>query len=124
MPFIMGDNDSLPDEVRGYIPLIEAAPMTPGAVVYLSIHESRVEKGFSQRRGGIHTEGTNSLSWGGGSWGGGKLTSSGFQGGVVMGSTDGRCMVWDMQTTDVDDHGGLLEHPQSLGEVMEPSTLY
>lgn len=89
MPFVFGDKSSLPKEYHGYLPLIEKANFAKGSVAYLTIHESVVEKGSTQRRPGLHTDGTNgelaeslegsSLdeqgSWGGGfhggAWGGG-----------------------------------------------------
>lgn len=85
MPFVFGDKSSLPKEYHGYLPLIEKANFAKGSVAYLTIHESVVEKGSTQRRPGLHTDGTSGeqadgsiseSSWGGGgysggSWGGG-----------------------------------------------------
>ncbi len=76
LPFRMGDPESIPEEYRHYSDLIEACRLPPselGKVGYLSVSESIVAAGASQRRPGLHTEGHPMLAWGeysGGSWGG------------------------------------------------------
>lgn len=75
MPFIMGENSSIPGEYWDYIPLIEACEIEPeemGNIGYLSINESYVTPGLSQRRPGVHVERHPMASWGGGAWGGGS----------------------------------------------------
>lgn len=85
MPIIFGEKASIPQYLHGYIPLIQNCNFNSGDTVYLTIHESDVKAGTSQRRGGIHTEGFNashlkeyekscSGGWGGG-WGGGSKSS-------------------------------------------------
>lgn len=97
MPFVMGEPESIPTEYRHYVPLIEAcdvAPQLQGKVGFLSIHESFVEKGKTQRRSGLHTEGHPRRDWGGG-WG--KRISGAKTGGLYMASSIGAsCRVWDM----------------------------
>ena len=66
MPFVMGTKSSLPEELHGYWPIIEccvqtlykeAGAATPPAkrIGYLTVHESDVQGGTSQRRPGLHT---------------------------------------------------------------------
>jgi hypothetical protein len=52
-----------------------------------------VRAGSTQRRGGIHTDGTNYAGWGG--WGGNMNG-----GGIYLASTDGACRMW---TEDVEN---------------------
>lgn len=100
LPFIMGDDDSLPGAVRPYLPIIRACSLTLGRHAYLSISESYVRKGETQRRPGVHTEATRSIGWGGGSWGG-RVEGAG----VYMASTDGGCRAWDCEVEPTHAHG-------------------
>ncbi len=131
MPIIIGDRDTMPANLRGYLPLIEATGLERGAVGYLTVHESIVMPGETQRRPGAHTDGTAIYCWGGGGWGGGapvpppappkpapKPTK-----GIYMASSDGRCRVWDEMRRDVDDHGSVLGK-LGTGSEMEPGVLY
>lgn len=114
MPFVMGDHDSLPPEYRAYAHLIDACGLPAseiGKVGYLTVSESLVEAGQSQRRGGLHTEKHPDLSWGGG-WGG-KI------GGLYMSSTvDDSCLIWDRHI-ETPGHMGDCEH---LREELGPGT--
>eukprot|EP01052_Picozoa_sp_SAG31_P035500 SAG31_NODE_4293_length_3375_cov_6.098901_1_plen_1019_part_10 len=59
MPFVLGDWDSIPKQYQQYRPFIEACPTSSddvGRICYLTIDEGFVEKGQSQRRGGLHVE--------------------------------------------------------------------
>ena len=59
MPFILGDQDSLPENLQCYHPLIEQCPYVMeevGKVAYLTVHESFVKVGDAQRRQGLHIE--------------------------------------------------------------------
>jgi len=59
MPFIMGDKDSIPEKYMGYWPLICACKIPKaeeGKVGYLTVHESIVAAGQTQRRPGLHIE--------------------------------------------------------------------
>ena len=137
MPFILGDEDSLPEEMHPYLDMIDACSgLEKGEKAYLTINVSDVKFGEYQRRPGIHTDGTSlipeedspspgdvfgegsRLSWGGG-WGG---TSSSR--GIYVASTDGRCRIWDMTTYDVDSHGGLFITPRGKSEELLPNHLY
>mmetsp|Transcript_34510 Transcript_34510/g.74572 ORF Transcript_34510/g.74572 Transcript_34510/m.74572 type:complete len:276 (-) Transcript_34510:46-873(-) len=70
MPIVMGDASSIPEEYRAYAPLVERCITTPGpgthrfpggrelrnAVGFLSVWETIVSPGESQRRPGLHVE--------------------------------------------------------------------
>jgi hypothetical protein len=117
MPIVMGDPTSLPPELKGYLPLINQCKFEPGSTVYLTVTESKVKAGQSQRRGGIHTEASHSSGWGGGVWG--------SQEGVYMASTDGACRVWNCETHNVGDQGQVLQDLSKVSSYkMNPNTLY
>lgn len=120
MPIIMGMDESIPLYLKQYLPLIKQCSFDKGSTVYLSVHESIVEQGNTQRRAGIHTDGTSTNSWGGGGWGGKDKNK-----GIYIASTDGRCRVWDCATTNVDGHGGILHSlDDSIAKDMEGNVLY
>jgi len=106
LPYIMGMAESIPIEYRDYLPIIEACNLPKseiGKVGFLTITESVVEAGKSQRRGGIHTEKHPSRNWGGGGWGG-------REGGLYMASNvSDSCMVWD-KYIDNPGPGGDCQH--------------
>ena len=60
MPIVIGQAETIPEELRHYVPLLAACPVNRsewGKVGYLTIDERTVaEDGQSQRRGGLHTE--------------------------------------------------------------------
>ena len=116
MPIIMGDHATVPNELRRYCPLIDACDLRPGSTVYLSISEGECF-GATQRRPGVHTEGTSLLGWGGGAWG-----SSGIGLGIYMASTDGSCRWWNTQV-DANNAHGHIPRPDGRGHRMRPSTL-
>lgn len=105
MPFIQGDSKSIPDEYKAYADIINNIYLEKGLIGYLTIDESFVEGGKSQRgfnsKGidrNVHVE-VGSLksqkmfgSWGdsgGGSWGGSGGGSWGGSGGGSWGSNNG-----------------------------------
>jgi len=103
MPFIMGDKSTLPEELHDYLPMIESTELPKsGSTAYLTIHESFVEEGKTQRRPGLHTDGTSTSGWGGGGWGGQKRSQ-----GIYLASSDGHCNVWDCMRHDSDEHGAI-----------------
>jgi hypothetical protein len=118
MPIVMGDAATIPACLHGYLPMIERAGFAYGAVVYLTVHESLVDAGQSQRRSGVHTDATSQHGWGGGGWG--KV------GGVWVASTDGACRAWDegVAQSDVDGHGGLLRPVRGTERRFEACRLY
>ena len=116
MPFVFGRRDSVPENLLGYWPIISRCDLPVGRVAYLTVHESWVARGQTQRRSGVHTDGTSAGGWGGGSWGGPK--------GIYLASTDGSCRVWDRETWDVDRLGALRAYPEGKSMVLVPNTLY
>ena len=116
MPIIMNEEKSIPDYLKQYMSLINQCHFKTGSTVYLTVHESEVKAGETQRRPGIHTEATKMSCWGGGgNWGGCD--------GMYMASNDGQCRLWNCQIDEVDNHGAIA---LELGEgiQMKPSTLY
>lgn len=95
MPFVIGDPLSIPQEYGEYLPLIDACKVgrdQVGKVGYLTITETVVAQGKSQRRPGIHTDKHSTSGWGGGGWGGRARSE-----GIYMASTvDSSCRAWDM----------------------------
>merc|ERR1719410_2464405 len=68
MPFIMGQKDSIPEAYQHYWPLIQQCLVPKaeyGKVCYLTIQESPVAAGQSQRRPGVHIESPGTLKVGG-----------------------------------------------------------
>lgn len=113
MPFRMGDKHSLPNEYQHYWNLIEACKVPEqelGQVGYLTVSESEVKEGFTQRRPGLHTEKhperTQMNPWGGGwgsGWGGGNDKGSGL---YIASTIDDTCRVWNC----------FVETPGSMGD--------
>jgi len=60
LPFVLGDQESLPLDLQCYYPLIDACPFPKddfGKVAFLTVHETEtVEKHQTQRRPGLHIE--------------------------------------------------------------------
>lgn len=139
MPFIMGIKETLPENLHRYWDMIMACSLNKGDVVYLTVRERHLKAGQTQSRTGIHTDGTMDKKtmacgpWGGGSpWGGGASTKTKnppVGQGIFIASNDGRCLVWDCHTWDVDNHGSV--QPNSLQELSDtpcietkPNTIY
>jgi len=147
MPFIIGDIESLPEEVQHYWPIIESCPhhrMELGRVGYLTIQESLVLQGQSHRRAGLHTEapgvqmadenGTSWFRWGGGFCDPAKAQTRGtwdeLLGGIFTASTvDSSCKMWNVRIddpTEVLGQQGDLEHLRDLlgeGTLLEANQL-
>ena len=125
LPFILGDVNSLPENLREYYYMIVMkCPLQAseiGKVVYLTVHEGLVEAGTSQRRAGLHIESPrhtdfleepsysrrNMLMNG---WGDGRVLDDEIVGGLYMASTvNHSCRVYHalVDTAAVDSHGGL-----------------
>ncbi len=118
MPFLVGDLKSLPENVRQYFSLTEKCDLKKGDKAYLTITESFVSAGTTQRRGGIHTDGTKSFDWGSGSWGGKEIGE-----GIYLASSDGNCRIFDCLEYNVDEQGSL-EKPNASSLITNPDTLY
>jgi len=138
---IIGEKNSIPEQYQDYWPLISRCPLVSehGLVGYLTIQESFVQKGKSQRRPGLHIETPGVVMSSTGSathrvefsqflWGGGYKETDELHGGIYMASNvAGSCKVWNAQikcpdkvVTDVADsagHLGDIEHlREELGE--------
>lgn len=97
MPFILGSRFSLPSFLRCYYDSISKCPINDserGKVCYLTVHESYVEPGTTQRREGLHIEAPGlsySSSFGPGRehhWGGGVFfIRDSYEGGVYFASS-------------------------------------
>ena len=143
MPFVMFDRSSLPEDLQCYWPMIRQCTRalvrkddSPGkpftglgpcaslarSVGYLTVQESVVSRGASQRRPGLHTEGFTRLPsesgtclrtpfWHG--WGFGKCMGAGeFEGGIFMASNvDDSCHVYDtLVPPELVGRGGDISH--------------
>jgi hypothetical protein len=125
MPFVLGDKESLPEELHPYYDsCITRCPVMAdeiGTVCYLTVAEGFVTASGTQRRGGLHVEAPGSYCgkdshfvaglehrWGCGV----ALQPDELHGGIFMASNmPGTCAVWnalvDTQTGAVDSHGGM-----------------
>ena len=105
MPFIQGDSSSLPDEYKSYSKIVEENYIEKGEVGYLTIDESFVSSGESQR--GYNSKGINrnvhievgrcgdKNRWGG-SGGGSSATSLDDLSDVSITSpTNGQALIYD-----------------------------
>ena len=140
MPILMFDEASIPEFCRPYIGLIRACPVTKfdchgsdlspvfriDRIAYLTIDESIVPVGRSQRRPGLHVERPGAIEGGGrlcqpGSpefrvlqWGCGAWGFDGPIDGIYMASNrDGACAVYDelvVRPEEVSDKHGGIEH--------------
>jgi len=111
MPFHPTIKTSLPVEYQHYWPMIqETGEKSRWGLAYLTITESFVGDGKSQRRPGIHTEAHPDGEWGGG-WGGGRnRTPDGHRTGIWMASNRAlSCRAWDTYVDDIGP-GGDCEH--------------
>lgn len=139
MPFVIGQMDSLPKDCQQYWPLIEACHIERaehGKIGFLTIQESMVEAGTSQRRPGLHVEATKVVMKHHGElvedfhgWG----CSMGYhqEGGLYMGSNISRSTrIWDCTLHPPEKVVGILgdvEHLRdNLGEgtVLESGELW
>lgn len=144
MPFIIGDPNSIPEEYQQYLPLLEtcdAYRSERGRIGYLTIQESLVRKGQSQRRPGLHTEAPGLVLLPGGEgirvvsshWGMGDFCGEydNLKGGIYMASSLSQsCRVWNVQIDnpgEVTGHLGDIEHFRELleaGSTMDANELF
>lgn len=138
MPFIQGDNSSLPEIYRPYAKIIQENFIDPGELGFLTIQESFVNVGMSQRgynstgaSRSVHVEvGTIEGStveevrcWGSGwgsSWGGRASTRLSDETMILIAnSIADTCRVWDTKemryTKDGDLSAYIDEYPESSG---------
>jgi hypothetical protein len=133
LPFIMGDEESLPEDLRPYYDsLIAKCPVADeeyGKVMYLTISEGLVDESATQRRSGLHVEAAGGIqgiegkflagtesNWGGGVrefyYGADKIAGAfdAYEGGLYMASNmDDTCELFDALVAKgqglVDYHG-------------------
>lgn len=134
MPFVQGDPASLPDELAAYAEIVSQHALEPGQIGHLTIHESMVEAGKSQRGYGngprsVHVEVRlfeDGCFWGGGGWGkrGGRVMLRGDTKVLIANSVPGTCRVWDYvedrrPTPDGDLSAYLDNYPESSGRLLK-----
>jgi len=132
MPIVFGDINTIPKYLRDYNDIIKKCSFKVGTTVYLTIHESIVEKGKTQRGGGIHTDATgNSQYWGGNNYDGSStfsLTKTGsivpYNTGIYIASSDGGCNVYDCQIEKSDNLGGISKKIKASKINCSPNNLY
>mmetsp|Transcript_18520 Transcript_18520/g.34481 ORF Transcript_18520/g.34481 Transcript_18520/m.34481 type:complete len:402 (+) Transcript_18520:146-1351(+) len=129
MPFILGQPESLPQDLRCYYDLIRSCPYVKeeeGKVAYLTVQESDVHAGQSQRRRGLHIESpgffnddSNASAFTPGvehPWGMGVFFGPDhYEGGIYFASNQsGTSRVWnalvDSSVPGIVNNGGGCEH--------------
>ena len=137
MPFIQGDSSSIPDEFKTYSEIIEKNYLEKGEIGFLTIDESFVNGGKSQR--GYNSKGVNrnvhievgtyydKYRWGGSggsSWGGiaNTLLESSTQV-LIANSVSDTCRFWNnlekRYTPDGDLSEYLSDYPEAEGILMK-----
>eukprot|EP01126_Amoeba_proteus_P013585 TRINITY_DN15802_c0_g1_i1.p1 TRINITY_DN15802_c0_g1~~TRINITY_DN15802_c0_g1_i1.p1 ORF type:complete len:362 (-),score=50.04 TRINITY_DN15802_c0_g1_i1:103-1137(-) len=129
MPFLLNKRNSLSEDYRSYWPIIELCARQlekkyrydVGCIAYLTIQESLVLQGSSQRRPGLHTESPGYVQvekdvyeWS--NWGCGYRTDT-FDGGIFIAtSVSDSCRIWDNCNIlpEAIKNGGNIEHLRSL----------
>jgi len=136
MPFVIGYKTTLPEEYRQYWPMIVACKglrQEEGHIGYLTIHESTVSAGSSQRRPGLHVETPGVIMTNGGEtamsvlahWGGGD-TGDGYQllGGIYMASNVSKTTkVWNVQVKEPHLMVGDLGDIEHLRDELDEGTI-
>lgn len=138
MPFIQGDSSSLPDEYKSYSKIIDENYLEKGEIGYLTIDESFVNSGESQR--GYNSKGINRNvhievgryenknrwggSGGGSSWGGRNQTLLDDDTMVLIANNiSDTCRVWDNKELSYTDDGDLSEYidryPEHTGKMLK-----
>lgn len=134
MPFIQGDPESLPKEYRSYSDIVENNYLDKGRLGYLTLHESIVSPGTSQRgynSGGlsrsVHVEVgqyNSKYRWGGGSWGGKNNVWVDEDTEVLIANNlDNTCRYWNTVdkrfTVDGDLSEYINDYPEESGILMK-----
>ena len=146
LPFNLENLLEIPNQFKELVSkMIEALPVKKG-IAYFTIDGKFVEKGKTQRRGGVHIDGNflPSLKWGdGGGNGGGngwkvgeggrilssiehKLSYESKTGGMLIASSYPACKGWNGKFEGKAYVGGDCTRLQGLGEgfVLKPNTVY
>lgn len=134
MPFIQGDPNSLPDIYKPYSDIIEANFLEQGKKGLLTIDESFVESGKSQRgynsagiKRNVHVEVGHvdkMYCWGRGSWGGKRNTILDDNTMVLIAnSISDTCRLWDVIEKSYTPDGDLSEYidkyPEETGILLK-----
>jgi hypothetical protein len=138
MPFIQGDSSSLPDMFKPYSKIIAQNYLEKGEIGYLTIDESFVEGGKSQRgynsKGidrNVHIEvgrNTHGNRWGGSgggsSWGGrGKVMLDDNTKVLIANNISDTCKYWNVLEMSETEDGDLSEYihkyPENTGELLK-----
>lgn len=139
MPFIQGNSLSLPQAYQPYAKIVEDNYLEKGEIGFLTIHESFVENGKSQRgyngvgvSRNVHIEVgryKNQNHWGGGNgWGGNYNTLLDDDTMVLIAnSVSDTCRVWDAQEKSYTKDGDLSEYiskyPEHTGVLLQAGQL-
>lgn len=144
MPFIQGDSSSLPELYKSYSKIIEKHYLEKGEVGYLTIDESYVESGKTQRgynsagiQRNVHIEVGRDESfnhWGGGNGGGGGLWGGKYNTileedtmVLIANSISDTCRVWDVREMAYTKDGDLSEYidryPEETGMMLKAGEL-
>lgn len=150
MPFIQGYSDSLPETFQAYADIIENYYIEKGELGHLTIHESYVEAGKSQRGYNYHNASRNvhievgrfrgKAVWGGflkenklvnrwgNSWGASPLVTLDDDTEILIAnSIDDTCRVWDRKLLVETPDGDLSEYldhvPVETGVLMKANQL-
>lgn len=140
MPFIQGDASSIPKQYKYYEKIINENFLERGKVGYLTIQESFVKAGNSQRgynssgiRRNVHVEvgrfgDFNCWGGGGGGWGGRPSTI--LRDGtkvLIANSISDTCRVWDVEDRSYTLDGDLSEYidkyPENSGVLLKAGEL-
>ncbi len=134
MPFIQGDSSSLPKIYEPYSKIINENYLEKGEVGFLTIHESFVQCGKSQRgynstgiNRNVHIEvgrHENINGWGGSSWGGRFKTLLDDETMVLIAnSISDTCRLWDEKemsyTKDGDLSAYIEKYPEETGFLLK-----
>jgi hypothetical protein len=123
MPFILGNNESLPAYLKDYAPLIDACDIEEtehGLVGYLTVMETPTTPGTSHRRGGVHVEKHPTAGWGGGGWGRGLYGPRRLAGLYIASNMADTTKVWE---TEIEEPGPLGNCEHLRGDLGESITL-
>lgn len=135
MPFIQGDSKSLPERYQSYASVVDKFFLDKGEIGFLTIHESYVEQGRSQR--GYNSSGINrnvhvevgqreGLYVWGGYWGRAEDSRVFIHEDtevLIANSISDTCCVWDtedMSYTEDGDLGAYIDqYPEDSGYLMK-----
>ncbi|KAJ3219598.1 hypothetical protein HDU81_000289 [Chytriomyces hyalinus] len=128
--------DTLPPNIKRYATMVakclRRVPGEHGKVGYISVHESYIEEGATQRRPGLHIEAPGKTPPGISmhgfhkyyAWGGGQVTGTedldqygviNMEGGIFFASNmAGTCRVWDCL---IEDHEKVVGHLGDIGHL-------